>query len=109
VPDGPAGSLPIAPPRPARRRLLALAFVGIALAGMLGGAIGYGLVVTSCHDTPIFAERLLQEEVPGFDPAVPSCDLPALGAAVLGTAVTGIGAGIVAMLMLQAAGKPRRT
>jgi hypothetical protein len=56
-----------------RRGALALMFVGIAVAGVLGGLIGYGLVMISCADTPNRAERLL-EQVPGFEPDVAECD-----------------------------------
>ena len=76
-------------------------FVGISLAGVLGGLIGWGLVETSCADTPMRAERLLNE-VPGFHAHVASCALPALGAALVGTIITALGAAIVAVLMMRA-------
>jgi hypothetical protein len=84
-----------------RRGALGLMFLGIALSGMLGGLIGYGLVETSCADTPTRAERLLQA-VPGFHADVASCAGPALGAALVGTVVAGLGAAIVAALMMRA-------
>ena len=58
-------------------------FAGIAGSGILGGLIGYGLVMTTCADTPNRAERLL-EQVPGFQADVASCAWPALGAALVG-------------------------
>jgi uncharacterized protein (DUF2062 family) len=76
-------------------------FFGVALSGMLGGLIGYGLVETSCADTPTRAERLLQT-VPSFHADVSSCAGPALAAALVGTVVTAVGAAIVAVLMLRA-------
>ncbi len=76
-------------------------FVGISLAGMLGGLIGWGLVETSCADTPTNAERLL-EQVPGFTARVSSCTVPAFFAALGGTIVAAVGAGIVGALMLRA-------
>jgi hypothetical protein len=84
-----------------RRGALGLMFLGIAVAGMLGGLIGYGLVETSCADTPTRAERLL-EGVPGFRADVSSCAGPALGAALVGTVVAAVGAAIVAALMMRA-------
>jgi hypothetical protein len=76
-------------------------FFGIALSGVLGGLIGYGLVKTSCADTPTRAERLLQV-VPNFHAHVASCTLPEFLAAFVGTAFAAIGAGIIAVLIVRA-------
>jgi hypothetical protein len=84
-----------------RRGPLAVMFGAIALSGMLGGVIGYGLVATTCPDSPTLAERLLQQ-VQGFKASVPSCALPELGAALLGTIVAGVGAATIAILVLRA-------
>lgn len=84
-----------------RRGLLGLMFAGIAISGVLGGLIGYGLVAVSCADTPTRAERLL-EGVPGFHAHVSSCAVPELLAALTGTLVAAIGAGVVAILILRA-------
>jgi len=84
-----------------RRGLLALMFSAIAACGMLGGAIGYGLVRTSCPSTPTVADKL-SELVPGFHVHAPSCDVKLLGGALSGTVLTAIGSGVVAMLMLRA-------
>jgi hypothetical protein len=92
---------PVEHPNAPRRRTLGLAFVGIAFAGILGGLIGYGLVETSCSDTPTLAQRLL-EGTRGYEAHVGSCDWKALGAAVLGTLIAGIGAGVIGMLILRA-------
>ena len=46
-----AGAASEHPNRPTRG-LLVLMFVGILVAGGLGGAIGYGIVDTSCTETP---------------------------------------------------------
>jgi hypothetical protein len=84
-----------------RKGALALMFTGIAVSGILGGLIGYGLVMTTCADTPNRAERLL-EQVPGFQADVASCAWPALGAALVGTILIALGAAVVAVLMMRA-------
>jgi hypothetical protein len=84
-----------------RRGALALMFGAIVVSGLLGGAIGYGLVNTSCPSRPTVAEQLL-EELPGYRADSPSCDLELLGGAVAGTAITALGAGVVAVLVLRA-------
>jgi hypothetical protein len=84
-----------------RRGALALMFSAIVLCGMLGGAIGYGLVRTSCPTTPTVAEKLL-EVVPGYHARTKSCDLKLLGGSLSGTVLAAIGAGVVAILMLRA-------
>src|SRR5262249_17996623 len=75
-----------------RRGALGLMFVGIALSGMLGGLIGYGLVKTSCAGTSTRAERLLAV-VPNFHAQVASCTLPEFLAAFVGTVFAALGAG----------------
>jgi ABC-type Fe3+ transport system permease subunit len=84
-----------------RKGALVLMFTGITLAGVLGGMIGYGLVMTSCADSPNRAERLL-EQVPNFRADVASCAWPALLVAVTATILTAIGAAVVAVLMMRA-------
>lgn len=84
-----------------RRGLLGLMFAAILICGALGGAIGYGLVNTSCPSSPTVAERLL-EQVPGYHATTPSCDLKLVAGALTGTALAAIGAGVIAMLMLRA-------
>jgi hypothetical protein len=76
-------------------------FAGILVSGALGGAIGYGIVDTSCTETPTVADQLL-ESVPKYQAETHSCDLALLAGAVAGTLVAGIGAGVVAGLMLRA-------
>jgi len=85
-----------------RRGPLALMFAGIALAGILGGLIGYALVAVSCVDTPILAQRALQETLPAYRPEVGSCEWQLLGGALAGTLVAAVGAAVVAVLMMRA-------
>ena len=84
-----------------RRGALALMFAAIVVCGLLGGAIGYGLVNTSCPSTPTVAEQLI-EVVPGYHAHTPSCDLKLLGGALVGTVFAAIGAGVVAVLVVRA-------
>jgi hypothetical protein len=88
------------PNRPGRA-LLVLAFVGILLAGGLGGAIGWGIVDTSCSEQPTVAGRLL-ETVPRFTAETRSCEVPLIAGALAGAAIAAVGAGVVAGLMLRA-------
>ena len=76
-------------------------FAAIVVCGLVGGAIGYGLVNTSCPSRPTVAEQLI-EQVPGYHAHSSSCDLKLLAGAVVGTAITAIGAGVVAVLVLRA-------
>jgi len=84
-----------------RRGALALMFAAIVFCGMLGGAIGYGLVNTSCPSTPTVAEQLI-EVVPGYHAHTPSCDLKLAAGALVGTIIAAVGAGVVAVLVLRA-------
>jgi hypothetical protein len=88
------------PNRPGRG-VLVLAFVGIVIAGCLGGAIGWGIVNSSCSEKPTVGDQLL-EAVPGVKADTHSCDAALLGAAVVGAGVAAVGAGVVAGLMLRA-------
>jgi len=97
-----------------RKGALGAMFAAIALSGVIGGLIGYGLVATSCPDSPNRAERLLAQ-VEGFKASIPSCALKELGAAVVGTILAAIGAATIAILVLRAqsewrghAPRPRR-
>ena len=76
-------------------------FVGILVAGGLGGAIGYGIVDTWCTETPTVSDQLL-ESVPNYEAQTHSCDLALLGGALAGAAIAAVGAGVVAVLMLRA-------
>jgi F0F1-type ATP synthase membrane subunit c/vacuolar-type H+-ATPase subunit K len=105
IPEVPSSSATAASPsdhpnRPGRG-VLVLAFVGIVVAGCLGGAIGWGVVASSCTEKPPVGDQLL-EAVPGVEVNTHSCDAALVGAAVVGAAVAAIGAGVVAGLMLRA-------
>jgi hypothetical protein len=84
-----------------KRGALGFMFAGIAAAGILGGLIGYGLVASSCPDSPTRAEVLLQQ-VRGFEPAAHSCAWAELGAALAGTIVAALGAATIAVLVMRA-------
>jgi len=100
VPPAPFDA-PESHPNLPRRGALALMFAAIVGCGVVGGAIGYGLVNTSCPSRPPVAEQLI-EQVPGYRAHSPSCAVKLLAAAVAGTAITAIGAGVVAVLVLRA-------
>jgi len=85
-----------------RRGALLLMFLGISISGILGGLIGYGLVKTSCTESPTRAERMLQDTIAGFHPRVASCAWPALFAATSGTIIAALGAAVVAVLVMRA-------
>lgn len=89
-------------PNVPRRRSLTLAFIGIAVSGVLGGLIGYGLVSTTCSSTPTVAQHLLEQTRAGYHVHVSSCAPQMLGAAVLGTLMAAVGASVVAILILRA-------
>jgi hypothetical protein len=96
----PAESTPEHPNLP-RRGALGGMFTAIAVAGSLGGLIGYSLVATTCPSTPTRAEQLLQQ-IQGFQVHMPSCALKELAAALAGTIVAAIGAATIAVLVLRA-------
>jgi hypothetical protein len=84
-----------------KRGALGLMFFGIVAAGILGGVIGYGLVASSCPDSPTRAELLL-EQVRGFETKVQSCAWAELGAALVGTIIAALGAATIAVLVIRA-------
>jgi hypothetical protein len=64
-----------------------LAYVGVLLAGALGGLLGYGLVDTGCHG---------------------SCSTPKAVGTLTGATLAALGCGIVAVLVLRAMAEWRR-
>lgn len=77
------------PPRPAgpSRSSFWFAYVGVLLAGALGGLLGYGLVDTGCHG---------------------SCGTPKAVGTLTGATLAAIGCGVVAVLVLRAMAEWRR-
>ena len=70
-------TLSLRPPR----RAFVLAYVGVVLAGLLGAAIGGGLVDSMCHG---------------------DCGANVAGGAVIGALVAAVGVAVVAVLVLRA-------
>jgi hypothetical protein len=64
-----------------------VAYLGVVLAGLFGGAIGYGLVDAACHG---------------------DCTVPAAIGSFVGAAGAAIGVGVVAVLALRAMAEWRR-
>jgi hypothetical protein len=101
VADAHAADDPGEHPNAPRTAALLVAIVAIALAGVLGGAIGWGLARTGCDEEPRLGHRLL-ESVAGYAVPDQSCTLPLLGGALVGALVASVGAAVVATLMLRA-------
>jgi hypothetical protein len=78
-----------------------LAFVGVLLAGWLGGTIGWGLVDATCSEEPLQVQHLLSA-VPGYEVHTPSCDLQLMAGALAGAVICALGAAIIAVLVLRA-------
>jgi hypothetical protein len=95
-------------PNVPKRQSVMLAFLGVLLAGSLGGLIGWGLVDASCSEAPMQVQRLLTA-VPGYHAHTPSCDLYLMLGAVVGATMCALGAAIVAVLVLRAQSEWRIT
>ena len=85
-----------------RRGPLAAVFAAIAVSGILGGLIGYGLVATTCPQSATRVERIMAEQLPRFRAQIPSCAWKELGGALLGTVFAALGAATIAILVLRA-------
>jgi hypothetical protein len=92
---------PPAHPNQPSRWTLALAFAGILFAGLLGAAIGWGIVNASCTEDPTIGDQLIGS-VPGVEISTRSCDAALAGGTIVGAAIAAVGAGVVAGLMLRA-------
>ena len=95
-------------PNVPRRQSVMLAFLGVLVAGTLGGLIGWGLVDASCSEAPMQVQHLLTA-VPGYRFHTPSCDLYLMLGAVVGATMCALGAAIVAVLVLRAQSEWRIT
>ena len=80
---------------------LLLAYLGVVVAGALGGMIGWGLARIGCDDDARLGHQLL-ETVGAYSGPARSCTLPLLGGALTGALITALGAAVVAVLMLRA-------
>jgi hypothetical protein len=77
---------PVPPGLPSRTAYL-LAFAAIALSGLFGGTIGYGLVDISCDG---------------------GCGLAAVAGALIGATAAAAGVGVIAVLVLRAMSEWKR-
>ena len=87
-------------PNAPSRAVVAFALLSLAIAGALGGIIGWGVVDTVCAEQPTLLQRLLGG-VHGYRTRVPSCDPYRLGGSLLGAIVATVGAGVVIVLLLR--------
>ncbi len=80
--------------------VVVLALLGLAVAGALGGVIGWGIIDTLCAEEPTLLQQLLGN-VAGYRTRVPSCDPYRLGGSVSGAVVAAVGTGVVIVLLLR--------
>ncbi len=99
--DGP-GNSPIGHPNAPRRGPVYLAYAAVVLAGSLGALIGYGLVNATCSDQAPKLQRLLHVANASYKVPAHSCQLQRAGGLLSGAVIAGVGAGIVAVLVLRA-------
>ena len=97
-PGDPSLSHPNAP----RRGPVYLAYAAVVVAGTLGALIGYGLVKATCSDQAPKLQRLLHLADPAYKIPAHSCQLQRAGGLLSGAIIAGVGAGIVAVLVLRA-------
>ena len=97
-PGDPSLSHPNAP----RRGPVYLAYAAVVVAGALGALIGYGLVKATCSDQAPKLQRLLHLADPAYKIPAHSCQLQRAGGLLTGAIIAGVGAGIVAVLVLRA-------
>lgn len=90
------GTHPNAPSGP----VVVAALLGLAIAGALGGVIGWGIIDTLCAEKPTLLQQLLLN-IDGYTARVPSCDPYRLGGSVSGAVVAAVGTGVVIVLLLR--------
>jgi hypothetical protein len=93
---------PVSHPNAPKRGPVYLAYGAVVLAGILGGVIGYGLVNATCSDQAPKLQRLLHLADPRYQIPAHSCQLQRAGGLLSGAVIAGVGAGIVAVLVLRA-------
>ena len=89
-------------PNAPRRGPVYLAYAAVVVAGSLGGLIGYGLVNATCSDRAPKLQRLLNLADPAYHVPAHSCQLQRAGGLLTGAVIAGVGAGVVAVLVLRA-------
>jgi hypothetical protein len=89
-------------PNAPKRGPVYLAYGAVVLAGILGGVIGYGLVNATCSDQAPKLQRLLHLADASYQVPAHSCQLQRAGGLLTGAIIAGVGAGIVAVLVLRA-------
>ncbi len=93
---------PVGHPNAPRRRPVYVAFGAVVIAGVLGALIGIGLVNATCSDNASKLQRLLHAADPRYKIPNSSCQLQRAGGLLSGAIIAGVGAGIVAVLVLRA-------
>jgi len=99
--NGP-GDAPVGHPNSPRRVPVYLAFAAVVVAGSLGGLIGLGLVNATCSSQSPKLQRILHLADPRYKIPAHSCQLQRAGGLLTGAIIAGVGAGIVAVLVLRA-------
>lgn len=96
------GDAPAPHPNAPRRGPVYLAYAAVVVAGSLGGLIGLGLVNATCSDRSPKLQRLLHLADARYKVPAASCQLQRAGGLLSGAVIAGVGAGIVAVLVLRA-------
>jgi hypothetical protein len=78
------------------------AYAAVVVAGTLGALIGLGLVNATCSDRSPKLQRLIQLADPRYHVPAHSCQVQRAGGLLSGAVIAGVGAGIVAVLVLRA-------
>ena len=100
--DPMAADGPIGHPNAPRRGPVYLAYAAVVVAGTLGGVIGFGLVNATCSDRSPKLQRLMHLADASYKIPAHSCQLQRAGGLLSGAVIAGVGAGIVAVLVLRA-------
>jgi integral membrane sensor domain MASE1 len=79
-----------------------IAYAAVVVAGTLGGIIGIGLVNATCSSQAPKLQRILHFADASYRIPSHSCQVQRAGGLLSGAVIAGIGAGIVAVLVLRA-------